>query len=257
MFFVVPSAFKTFLTLSTLRTTLNSPPTTLTMSDNAGEQEKMAQVLDTLPLKLVIGKWMNCSPRPKYLVAVCLFGGKTVGNARRKAEHKANLPRRTIMSVLGKPLGFIRGNGTLLESLKGGVAWNDGEKPHEFFNLYGMTPEGDYYLLPYTKPISELPSEVFLMGVGNEYESKEEMLKAVTRNGRALKDAAPQLQEDLEVVRAAVTQNGLAFQFADYLLRADREVVLAAVTLDGRAFWFASKELKNDPEIRSAAGIKN
>jgi hypothetical protein len=214
------------------------------MSENQEDATSIGEEV----LERVIGKWINYhSSRVNLRLAVLLFGRQAVKNARRKAEQKQNVPPLTIQSVLGDPLGYVRVNGTLFEGLKR-VAWNDGVKPPEFFNLYGMTPEGDYYLLPYTKPISELPSEVFLMGVRNKYDSKEEMLNVVSKYGLNLENASETLREDREVVLAAVTHEGEAIQFAAHPLLEDRDIVFAALTQRGDLLDYAE-----DPVFLNAA----
>ena len=224
------------------------------MSHNPrGVQKEMQQAFEKHSLKRVIKECMySYFPRAKYLLAEFLFGGTAVKNAFEEAEQKQNVPRRTILSVLGDPLGFIRGNGTLFESLKGGVAWNEGEKPPEFFNLWGINDE-DYYLLPYNVPISKLPSEVFLVACDTIFQSKEHMLNDGKMCGNNLFSSLEALRDDREVVLVAVTNNGMELMFASNALRADRDVVLAAVQNNGSALMFASEKFKNDPNVVLAA----
>ena len=78
---------------------------------------------------------------------------------------------------------------------------------------------------------------------------KEVVFAAVAQSGGALKHAAAELRSDREVVLAAVAGDGSALEYASAELRADREVVLAAVAQDGSALAYAAAELKADREI--------
>ena len=85
---------------------------------------------------------------------------------------------------------------------------------------------------------------------------REKILKAVKKDGWALKDASDTLKADREVVLEAVRKDGRALKFADDILKADREFVLEAVKFDGRAFEYASDTLKADRELVLEA-VKN
>ena len=83
------------------------------MSDKQKDAEaEMQKALEKGSLKLVNGKWMKHHlPGVKLRLAKCLLGRPAVENARRKAEQKANLPRRTILSAGSeKILGNVHGN---------------------------------------------------------------------------------------------------------------------------------------------------
>ncbi len=86
------------------------------------------------------------------------------------------------------------------------------------------------------------------------------VLAAVRKDGLALVEASPILQENKMVVLAAVTQNGKVLRYVTDKLKNDpqkadiyREIVLAAVTQNGQAFEFASRRLQNDPAVVLAA----
>ena len=61
------------------------------------------------------------------------------------------------------------------------------------------------------------------------------------------------MRSDREVVLRAVSTDGTALKDASYGLRADWEVVLTAVSNDGLAIRSASEELHVDPDIVLAA----
>ena len=61
------------------------------------------------------------------------------------------------------------------------------------------------------------------------YVSKEEALKAVKQDGRALKYASKGLKGNKQVVLEAVKQDGTALFYASEKLQGDKEVVLEAV----------------------------
>eukprot|EP01050_Picozoa_sp_SAG11_P014015 SAG11_NODE_1684_length_4449_cov_7.642299_5_plen_84_part_01 len=60
----------------------------------------------------------------------------------------------------------------------------------------------------------------------------------------AIRDAAPAVQADKEVLLAAVAMNGTALKYAAVELQADKDVVLAAVAMDGTALKYAAAELQ-------------
>jgi len=81
------------------------------------------------------------------------------------------------------------------------------------------------------------------------------VLEAVRQNGHALEFAAPELRCDRAVVLEAVKQNGLALQFAAEELRADRECVLEAIRETGWAMQYASPELQEDAQLAADGGM--
>ena len=58
---------------------------------------------------------------------------------------------------------------------------------------------------------------------------------------------------DREKILKAVKKDGWALKDASDTLKADREVVLEAVRNDGNALQYASEELQNDPELKKLA----
>ena len=68
------------------------------------------------------------------------------------------------------------------------------------------------------------------------------LMSAVEIDGMCLEYAAPQLQDDLEIVCCAVEQDGAALQVASDRLRANPTVVIVAVTgcASGCAFQSAA-----------------
>jgi len=99
------------------------------------------------------------------------------------------------------------------------------------------------YKLKYLNLLEKQNGGWFSSEITNE-STKEEVLKAVKKNGNELKKASDTLKADKVIVLAAVNQNGLALQYASEKLKADEEVVLAAVKQNGLAFEFISEELK-------------
>jgi hypothetical protein len=79
---------------------------------------------------------------------------------------------------------------------------------------------------------------------------KEVLLVAVAKDFLALRHAAAELKADKDVVLAAVAQNGWALEHAAAELKADKEVVLAG---GGRALRYAAAELKADKDVVLAA----
>ena len=61
---------------------------------------------------------------------------------------------------------------------------------------------------------------------------------------------------DREEMLKAVKKDGWALEYASDTLKADREVVLEAVRNDGDALKYASEELQNDPELKKIAKNK-
>ncbi len=107
-------------------------------------------------------------------------------------------------------------------------------------------------------------------------DDKEAVLIAIQSQGRAYKDASPEMQADLDVrlavargsifdleviplelrdkdvMMAAVQNNGAALQFASPELRGDKELVMVAVQ-HGFALRYASPVLRADKEVVMAA----
>ena len=79
------------------------------------------------------------------------------------------------------------------------------------------------------------------------------VLKLMGQSGACLKDAKPQFQEDLEVVKAAVSNNGLALKYASEILRANESIVKIAVCSDPphmeHPLQYASVELRNNKDV--------
>ena len=215
-------------------------------------QKKLRLALESL--KLVIGKCLDFyAPEAKKLLTECLFGQRAPQNAH-------NQQQISILTPSGSIVGWIRKESetTLLKKLEtGGISWANKYEPPEFFNLWGSSNDVGHYLLPYNVPISELPSEVFLMGCRDEYHSKKCALKIVKKAFWNMKSFSEALRADREFVLAAVTWDGLALEYASKALRADRWVVLAAVTEEGSALQFASKALRADKDVVLAAVTQN
>ena len=79
--------------------------------------------------------------------------------------------------------------------------------------------------------------------------NRENVLKAVRRDGCALELASDTFKADRELVLEAVRNNGWALEYADDSLKADREVVLEAVKGKAYALQHASDTLKADREV--------
>ncbi|MDQ1337790.1 MAG: hypothetical protein QG617_757 [Campylobacterota bacterium] len=82
-----------------------------------------------------------------------------------------------------------------------------------------------------------------------DWSCRDEVLKAVKENGRALKYVSEELRGDREIVLEAVKNNADALQYASDELRSDREIVLEALNYDGDYLKYASEELRGDREI--------
>ena len=186
----------------------------------------MQRELEKISLKLVLGRCLNnfYAPNTKELLAECLFGRLAPQNAH-------NQKVISVVTPSGEVIGSIIGKwkDTLLKKLKRGVSWKI-EKPPKYFNLWGLTDGGEYYLLPYNVPIAELPDELMLVSVEDKMESKGYVLYIVS-------------------------QIGWLLEFASKELKADREIVQVAVSQEGNLLEYASNELKADPKIRTAAGL--
>ena len=79
-------------------------------------------------------------------------------------------------------------------------------------------------------------------------------MAAVRQNGRALRDAAPELQATKQIVLEAVRQTGRALYHASEELRADKEVVLAAVGQTGMSLRDANADLRADKRVVQVPG---
>lgn len=78
-------------------------------------------------------------------------------------------------------------------------------------------------------------------------------MRAVTRDGSALKFASREVRNDQDVVMAAVTQDGTALQYAEEEVRCNLAVVSAAVRQNGRALEFAAGPLQEDRNLMRTA----
>ena len=63
----------------------------------------------------------------------------------------------------------------------------------------------------------------------------QQTLSAVSKQGRALKNANLSLRSDKDIVLKAVSNDGSALEFATENLRADKDIVLKAVSNYGLA----------------------
>lgn len=221
------------------------------MNKSEAEMQKaLEKTLEKTSLKLVIWKRMGFyAPGAKKLLAQCLFGPDVVSSAEQRVTAELNIPIVKIETISGDILGYFLEDGTLKIELNN-VVWKKGYAPPRYFNLYGLTADGKYYLLPYNVPITELPKKVTFVAVDTMWESKEHMLAEMKYDGSSLLDVSIQLRADREVVLAAVASNGLALISAPREFRGDRDIVLAAIgqTPDAYKFCF----LKGDPEVRAA-----
>jgi acetylornithine/succinyldiaminopimelate/putrescine aminotransferase len=82
---------------------------------------------------------------------------------------------------------------------------------------------------------------------------KQRLLERVAQNGDALRDAAAELQADMEIVATAVAQHGGALRCAAAELQADKGIVATAVAQKGDALQYAAAELQADWEIVATA----
>jgi len=87
--------------------------------------------------------------------------------------------------------------------------------------------------------------------------SRDVVMAAVKRDGKALEYASPELQADPDVVFAAQEQNGFAFSYAAPELRSSRLFVMQIVTRNGCTLAHASNDLKADPGVVEAAVVQN
>lgn len=74
-------------------------------------------------------------------------------------------------------------------------------------------------------------------------------LNAIERCPMILRDLAPSLRDDEEMVRKAVSLDGLLLASASERLRSDKSIVLQAIQNQPSAFKFASIPLQNDKEV--------
>jgi hypothetical protein len=207
--------------------------------------------LEETSLKLVIGKRMGFyAPRAKELLAQCLFGPDVVSDAEQRVTAKLSIPIVQIETISGEILGWFLEDGTLKNELNN-VVWKKGYLPSWYFNLYGLTADGKYYLLPYNVPITELPKKVTFVAVDTMWESKEHMLAEMKYDGSSLLDVSTQLRADREVVLAAMNMNGRELKYAAPGLQADYGIVLAAIKQNPDAFDYAF-ELHGDPVVIAA-----
>ncbi len=92
----------------------------------------------------------------------------------------------------------------------------------------------------------------------NIFESVEEAIKMVKKNGILLLFADEEMQDNKEIVLAAVSDSANAIEFASDRLKSDREVVLAAAgAFKSRLFEFISKDYKDDKEFMLNAVSSN
>lgn len=83
------------------------------------------------------------------------------------------------------------------------------------------------------------------------WNSREDVIKEVAKNGLALKYASDKLKDDVGVVERAITEDGCAVQFSSERLRANRNIAIIAVAHDYSAikYIYISDELKEDAYI--------
>lgn len=86
-----------------------------------------------------------------------------------------------------------------------------------------------------------------------DWNNKEQVIKAVQKDGIDLFCASDELKNDKEVVLAAVQQTGNALRYASDNLKNDKEIAIAAVQQNGMSLSFASLKLRNDKEVVLAA----
>ena len=221
------------------------------MNKSEAEMQKaLEKTLEKTSLKLVIWKRMGFyAPIAKKLLAQCLFGPDVVSDAEQRVTAELNIPIVKIETISGDILGYFLEDGTLKIELNN-VVWKKGYAPPRYFNLYGLTADGKYYLLPYNVPITELPKKVTFVAVDTMWESKEHMLAEMKYDGSSLLDVSTQLRADREVVLAAVTSFGHALANAPRVFKKDRGIVFAAIRQTSAAYNYCY--LKNDPEVRAA-----
>ncbi|CAJ1328711.1 unnamed protein product [Effrenium voratum] len=68
-------------------------------------------------------------------------------------------------------------------------------------------------------------------------------------SGAILQLAPPELQQDLELVRACVSQSGSALRFVAPELKANKDIVLQAVSSTGLALEHVARDLRDDSEV--------
>lgn len=95
------------------------------------------------------------------------------------------------------------------------------------------------------------PSVTIVHGV--DFDSKTDVLQAVSKNGWLIEFATSGLKDDPGVAVQALKQDGRALQLLSDGLKADKNAVLVAVTQNGKALEHAAADLKKDPEIVLAA----
>lgn len=89
------------------------------------------------------------------------------------------------------------------------------------------------------------------------YRTKEEAIKAVKKDGRALEFVSEELRNNKEVVLIAVTNLGRALKFASEERKNDEDIAKAALTQNGLVLEYLSIRLQNNPDIVKVALINN
>ena len=79
-----------------------------------------------------------------------------------------------------------------------------------------------------------------------EINTKEDLAKAIKKDGLALEFASDEMKNDKEIVLKAIKKDWLALKFASNKLKDDKEVVLEAVKHYGLALIFASRRLQTE-----------
>ena len=83
--------------------------------------------------------------------------------------------------------------------------------------------------------------------------NREVVMAAVQQNGFALEYASAEMQNDREIVMAAVQQTVYALYYASDKMKNNRDVVMAAVEQDPFALQYASHEMRNNRDVVMAA----
>jgi general stress protein YciG len=122
------------------------------------------------------------------------------------------------------------------------------EESCEITALHYLDSEGQENPFNYSG-FQELYDILDIIVLATHPSNRENVLKAVRRDGCALELASDTFKADRELVLEAVRNNGWALEYADDSLKADREVVLEAVKGKAYALQHASDTLKADREV--------
>ena len=86
-----------------------------------------------------------------------------------------------------------------------------------------------------------MPEPIEVTNMKQNYDNREYVLNAVSKQGSLLDFAAEQFHDDKEIVLAAIHNNPEALEFASDRLKGDREVVFDSVSKVGWTYCYVQE----------------